>query len=456
MPNRNKKPSINENKLELAKSIAEKSKTIKRTYASFENKFIKGYRTVSGWIDFILFNQRFSKLIALCLAVVLYLVINGGAKDSLFMSNIKQSAELPDVAVTMNISESVYEVEGLPESVDVMVRGDTSDVQFASQQKDSYKVLADLSELPEGKHEVQLEPLNFSSKVDVTLNPSTAVVTIKKKISRSFKTGYDYINTDKLDKVYTLGTPEFSQEEVIVRASEETMNKISFVKALIDLDGVKADFERDATLVAYDQEGNKMNVDILPNKVTVKVGVSSPSKVVPIVVVPEGTMPKGKAIESYKLDYSSIRVYAPEDVLDTLKQIEISVPVNKISKDTTITMPIMLPNGVSKGDVSKVKITLKVNDIDKKEFSDVAINYENLNSKFKVSFVNDVDKTTVVAKATKEVLNAIKSEDIKVTLDLSDYDKAGTYSVEMRVEGSNKLAQYSLKNKKIKIILEEK
>lgn len=453
---KNRKSSINENKLELAKNIAETSKSIRKTYASFENKFIKGYRTISGWIDFVLFNQRFSKLIALCLAIVLYLVINGGAKDTLFMSNIKQSAELPDVAVTTNISESVYEVEGLPENVDVMVRGDTSDVQFATQQKDNYKILADLSELPEGKHEVTLEPMNFSSKVDVTLNPSSAVVTIKKKISRSFKIGYDYINTDKLDKIYSLSKPTFMQEEVIVRASEETMNQVSFVKALIDLNGVKADFERDANLVAYDQEGNRMNVDILPEKVSVAVKVSSPSKVVPIVVVPEGTMPKNLAIDSYTLDTNEIRVYAPKDVLEDLDQIEVNVPVNKITKDTTVSMPIMLPNGVSKGDVTKVKISLKVKEAEKKEISNVPITIENINTKFNALLSEGNETANVVLKGTKSVLDTVNSEQIKVSVDLSEYDKAGTYEVKLKVNGSNKLVNYLLKNSNVKIILEAK
>lgn len=456
MAKREKKPMNSESKLELAKSIAEKSESIKKTYASIENTVVKLYRTVSGWIDFVLFNQRFAKLTALCLAIVMYLIINGGSQDSLFTNNIKQSVELTDVAVTTNISDSVYEVSGLPESVNVMVRGDASDVQFASQQKSSYKVLADLSELTEGKHEVTLEPVNFSDKVEVSVNPSTAVVTIKKKISRSFTIGYDYINTDKLDKVYSLGEPEFSQEEVIVRASEDTMSQISFVKALIDLNGVKADFEKDATLVAYDQSGTKIDVDILPETITVKVKVSMPNKEVPLVMIPEGTMPEGKAIDSYTLDHSSITVYAPQDVLDALDKIEVSVPVTKISEDTTITMPIMLPNGVSKGSVTKVKIAIKVKEAKSKEISDVPITYENYNSDFKIVLGDTKATATVSVSGSESVLESITAENISVVLDLSGYDKAGTYDINLKVSGDNALATYSLKNKTIRITLEEK
>lgn len=456
MARRNKKPMNSESKLELAKNIAEKSESIKKTYENIEHTFVKVYRTISAWIDFVLFNQRFSKLTAVCLAVIMYLIINGGSQDSLFMNNIKQSIELTDVAVTTNISSSVYEVSGLPESVDVMVRGDASDVQFASQQKSNYKILADLSDLPEGKHEVTLEPVNFSNKVEVTLNPSTAVVTIKKKISRSFTIGYDYINTDKLDKIYALGEPEFSQNEVIVRASEDTMSQISFVKALIDLDGVKADFEKDAMLVAYDQSGTKVNVDILPEKVTVSVKVTMPNKDVDLVVVPEGTLPNGKAIDSYTLDHSSITIYAPQDILDTIDELVVSVPVDKIEEDTTITTPITLPNGVTKGSVTKVKIALKVKAAESKKVNDVPITYENYNTDFKVVLGDEKATATVNVTGTKSVLQSITNSKISVVLDLSECNKVGTYEVPLKVSGENPLATYELENKTIKITLEEK
>lgn len=451
-----KKPLSSETKLELAKNIAEKSEHIKKTYENIEQGFMKVYRMISQWIDTLLFNQKFAKLTAIALSVIMYLIINGTSQDSLFMNNIKQSVELSDVVVTSNVSESVYEISGLPETVDVMVRGDASDVQFASQQKSNYRVLADLSDLPEGKHEVRLEPVNFSNKVEVTLNPSTAVVTIKKKISRSYRIGYDYINTDKLDKIYALGEPQFSQNEVIVRASEDTMNQISYVKALIDLNGVKADFEKDAILVAYDQTGSKVDVDILPEKVSVSVNVTMPNKEVSLVVVPEGVLADGKAIDSYTLDHSSITVYAPEDVLETLKEIKIKVPVDKISEDTTITMPITLPNGVTKGSVSKVKVALKIKEAQSKEISDVPITYTNYNDNFKIILGDTKASTKVMVSATKSVLETIKKEQIHVVMDLSQCNAAGTYEVPLKVSGDNALATYTLANKTLKITLEEK
>lgn len=455
---RNRKPLNSEKKLELAQTIAKKSQSFKKTYASVENTFVKTFRAFSAWIDFVLFNQRFAKLVALCLAVVLYLVINGPDKgSSIFVSNVRQVVTLDNVSVTSNISSSVYEVTGLPETVTVNVMGDNADVQFASQQKDSYQVLADLEVFGEGTHEITLEPVNFSDNVDVTIQPSTALVTIKKKISRSFTIGYDFINTNKLDKIYSLAEPEFSQNEVIVKASEDTISKISFVKALIDVDGIKADFEQDAKLVAYDQEGNPVNVDILPETVTAKVSVTTPHKEVPIEIIPEGKMKDGLAIESYTLDHSSITIYAPQSVLDNVDKVSISVPVTRITKDTKITMPVMLPAGVSTGNINKVSISLKVGEETTTTIDNVAIVYKNLDNNLRYLLGDDVSATTsVTVKGTKSVLDTIKAEDITVTMDLEGYNKPMSGEVPLTVSGKNKLAIYSLKNASLKITLEEK
>lgn len=455
---RNRKPLNSEKKLELAQTIAKKSQSFKKTYASVENSFVKTFRAFSAWIDFVLFNQRFAKLVALCLAVVLYLVINGPDKgSSIFVSNVRQVVTLDNVSVTSNISSSVYEVTGLPETVTVNVMGDNADVQFASQQKDSYQVLADLEVFGEGTHEITLEPVNFSDNVDVTIQPSTALVTIKKKISRSFTIGYDFINTNKLDKIYSLAEPEFSQNEVIVKASEDTISKISFVKALIDVDGIKADFEQDAKLVAYDQEGNPVNVDILPETVTAKVSVTTPHKEVSIEIIPEGKMKDGLAIESYTLDHSSITIYAPQSVLDNVDKVSISVPVTRITKDTKITMPVMLPAGVSTGSINKVSISLKVGEETTTTTDNVAIVYKNLDNNLKYLLGDDVSATTsVTVKGAKSVLDTIKAEDITVTMDLEGYNKPMSGEVPLTVSGKNKLAIYSLKNASLKITLEEK
>lgn len=450
---KNKKKKEQQEKIELAESFAKRSQSFKRVYSNAEQGFIGAFRFLSNWVDRILFNERFGKLIAVCIATIICVIVNTSSRGNIFSNNLLSAVDLRGIKVATNISDSTYEITDLPETVDVTITGDTSDVQYASQQADRYQVLANLAELGEGTHEITFEPLNFSSKVDVNIKPNTAIVTIRKKISRSFTLGYDFINTNQMDKIYSLGQPVFSQNEVSVRASEATMSDISYVKALIDVDGVKADFEQEAKIVAYNHQGEQVKVDILPETVNVKVAVTSPRKSVPLRIVPKGTIPDDKAIESYTLDNENITIYAPEDILEGVNNVDVVVPVTKIKEDTTITIPIKLPSGVNKGNITKVNIQLKLAKKESQTIDNVSIVYKNIPEGLSAKTADGVENLTVKIEGTRNVLDSIKASDIEIVADLSDYTKVGNYTIQLSVKGKNKLATYTLAENEVKIVL---
>lgn len=58
----------------------------------------------------------------------------------------------------------------------------------------------------------------------------------------------------------------------------------------------------------------------------------------------------------------------------------------------------------------------------------------------------------VTVKGAKKVIDKIEKGDIKITVDVSKIDKAGTYNdMALSVEGKNKLATYELKNASISV-----
>ena len=214
-----------EAKVELAKSIAEKGQRVARAYTSVENAITRFFRGMSSWVDKVLFNQKYGKLVSLILAIALYATVNFSEGDSMNLFTVnKSAATLNNVPVSTIISEQVYEVSGVPETVNATLVGDPSDISLINSQG-NFQVVADLSDVTEGTHEVKLMPKNISERVDVTLDPSVAMVTIKRKTSRRYTLGYDFVNTDKMDKIYALGKPEFEQGEVVVSASEEDVYK---------------------------------------------------------------------------------------------------------------------------------------------------------------------------------------------------------------------------------------
>lgn len=456
MAKKKKSQLSSEGKTELAKAIAEKSQTFARTYANMETSVTRFFRWMSSWIDRLLFNQKHGKLVALILAVFFCFTVSSNDNFDLFKAN-REVKTLTNLKVSTIVSEQAYEVSGVPEAVSVEVIGESSDIQMLNLQ-DNYQIVADLSGLTEGTHDVTLQAKNFSSRLEVIIKPSTAVVTIRRKESKRYSLGYDFVNTSKMDSIYALSEPEFEQGEVVVRASTETLNKIAFVKALIDVTNVDADFETDAEIAAYDQSGNRIDVDIRPSSVKTKVKVTTPSKSIPITLIPTGTMPNGKAIASYKMDTQAVTIYAPEEVLESITELPIYIPVNNLSSDQKITMPINLPSKVTKASLKNVTIDIKVEDAASKDVEDVIIQYKNApDAGYEVKTVGDASSTIKVkVSGASSQIEDIEKGDIQVFADFSAVTEAGVYDIPLSVTGANKLVTYELESTTIKLEFKKK
>jgi len=349
--------------------------------------------------------------------VLLYLTVN--FTNTSFSNNIQSVYELSSVPVTINYNSDMFEISGLPGEVAAYVMGEMSDVQLVRTQK-SYSVVADLSGLTEGTYQVKLQPKDFSERVNVKLEPSTAMVTIKKKVTTQFDLSYDFINTDKLDNIYILGEPQFEATKVNVRAASDTLDSIAFVKALIDVSGKTADFEQDAVLVAYDQTGTPVKADIIPSTVKVNVKVTSPSKDVPVAVELQGEMPEGKAIEEIIFDHSSVKIYAQQSVLDKLDKVSVQLDATKLTSDTKMYQTITLPTGVRQINPARVNMDIKLGDAVSKTIDNVAINAINNTNRYNVQTKDDQIAVSVTVYGTQANVDKITAGDIYVYFDMKD------------------------------------
>lgn len=443
---------IDEKKVELAKTIASKSEKITKSYINFGNYFIKAFRWFSNWFDRLLFNRRFSKEIALLLAVLLYVSVNSADSLNSVTSSMSNSKEFQDIPLITEINDSVYEVSGLPETVNVTLTGDMSDISLAT--VDKQKIVADLTGLTEGTHTVELQALGLTGNTKAIIVPNQVTVTISKKISMEFAVGYQFVNTNKMDKIYALGTPEFEKDSVIIRASQQTIDRISVVNALIDVSNVTGDIVAQAPLVAYDQDGNRMNIDIVPETIKVSVSVTTPSKEVPIVVIPNGEIPNNKAISNISLSHSSVTISAPQSILDTIEKIDIQLPVYDLKNDTNVvTMPINLPSGVRKKEPNVVSITVTLAEKVEKVVKDVEINYRNLGDWKATISEKENSKTSVKIVGSKEMIEDFDTKGIEVYIDFSELDEksSGIVELPLHVEGSNNLLGYETVQQSVKV-----
>jgi YbbR domain-containing protein len=447
----NKKPiEPGYDKLELAKKIAEQSQKVFKTYNSIEFIVMRIVRFFSTWIDRLLFSPNSGKVVSLILAVVLYVAINFNIGEIIFETPITSGVTIDGIPVTVISNDEVYEVSGLPSEVKAYVIGDMSDITLIRTQR-VYSVVADLTGLLEGTHEVKLTPKDFSTRVEVALSQSTAVVTIKKKVSQHFNLEYDYINTDKMNQEFVLSDPTFVDQEIIIRASQDTLYKIGIVKALIDASGVTADFTQDAPIVAYDQDGNKMDVDIIPSSVQASVGVSSPNKTVSIEIVPNGDIPNGKAIESITLDQQTVTIFGKDSVLQNIDTIQVPIDATTLTADTSLVADIPLPTGVKKTSVSRVNMQITLGDGVSGRVEGVFIQFINNVNGYRFTLVNQGDTITGIDLfGTQANIDTITSDDFYVYFDMSKLE-VGEQDVQLIMRSFKPLVKSSLVKQTIRI-----
>ncbi|MEI7667511.1 MAG: CdaR family protein [Erysipelotrichaceae bacterium] len=449
--NKKQEPSKGEEKIEIAKRIAEQSQRMVKTYNVIEQFIMKIIRFFSMWFDRLLFNSQNGKVVTLVLAIVLYVVINLNIGEAIFNNPVQSGYTIDSIPITVIANDAVYEISGLPQSVKAYVIGDMSDISLIRTQQ-AYSVVADLTGLLEGTHKVNLIPKDFSSRVDVALSQSSAVVTIKKKISQRFSLSYDFVNIERMNQEYVLGIPVLENAEVIIRASQDTLNQIGLVKALIDTSGVSSSFTQASTIIAYDQNGNKMNVDILPKTVKVTVDVTSPSKSVPLALIPSGDIPNNLAIESVTFDNQTIMIFGPDGILGAIDTINVPVDVSALTVDSTIVADIPLPSGIRKTSVNVVTMNIKLGPAVNKQIDDVIIEYRNNINGYK--FDATVAKVSVILKGTTTNVDSVSTEDIYVYFDMKNVG-LGEQEVPLYIVGSNNLVKYTLLTPTIKIVVKK-
>lgn len=395
--------------------------------------------------------------ISLILAVLLFLYV-----DSESTAIITDSAEvLYAQKVEATYNNNAYVVEGLPEDVDVTLIGRKVDLYLAKQLSGG-TVTADLSDLGEGMHTIKLDYDCSINSVEYKLDPSVVNITIYPKVSQTRTATVDIINKNKLDKKLSIESVTLDHSEVVVKGAEHVLAEVATVKALVDvskivnpevgvsnLDNVK--------LVAYNSDGEAIDgLEMEPSKISAKITIASPSKEVPVKVIPTGDLEFGKAIDTITTDVTKVKIYGDQEVLDATDYIPIEVDVSSLNENKSYDVIVSKPSGIKEVSTTNIKVNITLGTEVSKEIADVSIETINLDSNYKaVAIGENSSKTTVVAKGTKNVLDAIDASMIKAQVDLEGYGE-GEYEVAVKVTGEDNKVSYTAKTTKIKIKISKK
>ena len=319
-------------------------------------------------------------------------------------------------------------------------------------------VTADLSDLGEGMHTIKLDYDCSIRSVEYKLAPSSVNVTIYPKVSQTRTAGVEVINKNKLDKKLSIGDVKLDNSEIVIKGAEHTLNEVATVKALVDVSKIinpkiGTSTLDEVKLVAYDSDGNVIKgLEMEPSKLSAKITIISPSKEVPLKVIPTGDLEFGKAIDSITTDVSKVTVYGDQDVLDAIEYIPVEVDVTKLNENKSYDVVIPKPARIKDISNTNVSVSIHLGTEVSKEVQGVSIDGVNLDTtKYKATAIGEnSSKTTVIVKGTKNVIDQIDASVIKAQVDLEGYTE-GEYEVSVKVTGEDSKAVYTPKTTKIKI-----
>lgn len=395
-------------------------------------------------------------ILSLVLAIIVFFII-----DRENTTLLETNAEvLYDIPLSATYNDEEYVVEGLPETVDITLIGTKANLYLAKQLP-TQDVTVDLSDLKPGVHKVNLKYKQSITSVEYKLDPSVVTVVVSSKKSETRSIESDIVNLKKLDSKLAINSTKLDTDEVIIKGTEDSIAKVSTIKALVNVSNMvdpKAGTNtlRDIPLIAYDENGSKVDVEMVPSKVTATIQIESPSKSVPLEVEPVGNVIFGKAIKNMTTNVQKVTIYGSSKVLDNTNSIKVKVDVNNLKYNKDYTVTIKKPTGIREISEKVVTVKVELDDEVTTELSGVKLGVVNLGSNYTAQATSEnATEVTVILKGVESIIKNITTTDVEAYVDLEGLG-AGDHEVEIKVKGNDPKVNYSSKVTKTIIRIAEK
>ncbi|MDT2760110.1 CdaR family protein [Enterococcus xiangfangensis] len=271
-------------------------------------------------------------LISLLFSLILFFNVNSQSFSRLISSETNYEEALQNVPINVLYDSDEYFVHGFSSTVSVKLSG-ANRIQLNREvdpDTRNFSVVADLTKLSTGTHEVRLKTKNLSSSLFATIEPETISVTIEKKVTKQFDVS-PILSSTTNNTGLEIGQMSVEPTKVSITTGEDTMKEIDRVVASVDSSKLTADQKSVRTSVqALNASGESLPIQSDPQNVTINLEIQTPSKEVSLYPIQEGELPS--TIESVKitLNRSKATITGAESVIDQIDSIGIPVDVSQI------------------------------------------------------------------------------------------------------------------------------
>ncbi len=299
----------------------------------------------------ILENKTFLKVIAIFLAVLLWLIVNPRADLSRNVLN---------VPVTWQNLPNDMMVTKPPENVNVVLQGDGRALdEIRTQDLVAY---VDLEGKSPGTHTVSVKGSSPRGTRITSFSPQHVAIEIDEVISLQMPIEVEPSGNPR--DGYQIEGTEVDTHQVFIQGPRKRIEEVAKILIVVDIDDAFRDIRLTAPLQVIDYNGRLITDLVLtPETVNVSVPIRQPEKELAVFVPVKGEPEEDFYIKNIIVSPSRLKIYGPMAILDETLQLETeAVDVSGASESITKNVNVVIQAGLS---IEKTSVTVTIEIVEK-------------------------------------------------------------------------------------------
>ena len=393
----------------------------------------KIWKIIKEFVKSIFMNNFLYKLLSLGIAVMIWLIIINVADPVTTRNFSGLEVNIINQSAITSINQVYEVVEG--QTVDFTVRGKTSVIKDLN--ISDFSASADLSKLSPVFAADIVVKCDKAENIEIDTKNRMLIVKLEDVATKNMQVTVD--TTGDTADGYYVDDFEVKPNIITVSGGKSKIERVDFVKVEVNVSGAKKGFSSDAVLVAYDEDGNKLDgsyFTFLYNGEaidTVNVGISIyNTKEIPVEIDVKGTPQEGYEYNNeYEFKPTTITVGGPAKRLSGIDSVVVPVNITGAAEQYEMNAVIMdyLPEGVklvsSENNIS-IRIQLDSVITSSIEVTSTDITIKNRPDDMNVYFPNN-DKFLLELKGTDAQIKNYTNESVGAYVDLSEVGEGTSY-----------------------------
>ncbi len=306
----------------------------------------------------------------------------------------------------------------------------------------SVRAMLDLSGLAAGSHAVPVQiQVGIRPVGIVSYTPRNITLRLEKLARNSLPVRL--VKQGEVAVGFEAGTPTLSETQITITGPESIVNRVTEIRASLDLSQINESFTRSLPLQAIDSSGQVVTgLTLIPERITVTEIITQRGgyRNVVVKVTPTGKIANGYRLTNITVSPPAVTVFStdPKLVSDLPGFVETDpLILSGVKDDFDIRLPLSLPAGISVVGEQTVLVQVSVATIEGSvTLSNIKVEVTGL----PVGLAGRTSPETVdvILSGPLPILETLKPENLRVYIDMTD-QRLGTYQrspkIELRISG---------------------